>query len=221
MRCRRGVGGRFFDVGRYVTALGSHCGGGCSYSRLLGICRHRGGRKGLSAFVISLVRRLGTRKRMHAKRACRYTLGDFVGFHGKRRVLLSRVGRRVVRGCRACLQRGGLDVGAVSFCVHVLETACGQTISGSLAARRRPFQRICAKMRGAAGHTISVRVVGQVGRGRLSGGVSMYCTHSVFLFDFCAHKVSFVSVTCLGGGSLYGNVLACQQGGAKRRLRVG
>lgn len=88
------------------------------------------------------------------------------------------------------------------------------------AASGGPFGRICANVSGAMGQTIPFGVVGVVGRLSLSFRPRLRLTESVFLFDFCAQNVSFVSVTRLGGDGLRGKVLACDQGGAKRQLAV-
>lgn len=167
------------------------------------------------------VTELGYLKGVHASRACATTLEDFDNFVGSARILLCQLGTSLLTRCRTCLGNEKGTPGAVSFCVHVLGTICGHTIRSKLARRQRPFGSICAKIRGAVGQTLSLGSVEHVGKLSLSLGSGLSCTHSVFLFYFCAEKVSFVSVTCLEGGSLRGNALSCHEHGAKRRLFVG
>lgn len=174
----------------------------------------------LSSFVRIGVTDLERSKGLHADRACETALGDFVGFVSNGSILLDGVSTRLVVKCRACLGRRKTDVGAISFCVHVLHTACGHTMSGKIVERHFPFGRICAKIRGAIGQTVSFGMVERLGRVSLDRSRSVRFTHSVFVFDFCAQKVSFISVTFLGGASLGGNVLACEEGGANRLLSV-
>lgn len=175
----------------------------------------------LFKFVRRMVIGLEGLKGVQVSRACATALGDFYHFERRGSITLSGISSSVVVTCRTCLGADKIDLGDSSFCVQGLQTICGHTIRGRLAPRQFPFGRICAKVNGAIGQTIPVGIVGRVGRVSLSCDSSLSFTESVFLFSFCAHKVSLISVTCLEGGSLTGNVLSCHHHGAKRRLFVG
>lgn len=162
---------------------------------------------------------------VHAARACAAALGDFgqfVGFEGgNESVPFSGVSSGLVVRCRRCLGSGSVYPGDASCCVEGLETVCGHTMRGRLIVRQCPFGRMCANVSGAMGQTIPTGVVQRVHSVSLDRSSSLRCTESLFVFDFCAQKVSFVSVTCLGGDGLRGNFLSCHEGGAGRRLMVG
>ncbi len=218
VRCGvRGSGQHFRAVIRELTVRGK-------VFSMSSVMRHFHGRSmgsSLFVFVRGLVTLCGGRKRREADRACLDALGDVGQFGGNGSVRLVSVSGRLVVSCRRCLGARNIRRGAVSFCVRHLHTICGGTISRRLVRRGCPFGRVGVKVRGAVGHTVPVGCVGELGTLRLGRFSSGSLTHSVFLFDFCAQNVSFVSVTCLRGDSLGGKALSCEQGGANRGLCVG
>lgn len=188
---------------------------------LMGLGGHPDGNIFIFRCVRRRVRHLEKRKGRQAIRACRSTLGDFVGFHSNVSLYFSRVSTSLVRRCRARVHSARrLDHGAASFCVHVLHYICHGTINRKLTLPTSPFRGMCANISGASGETTALASVGRVGRLSLSSRGSLRFTQSVFLFSFCVQKVSFVSLTCLHGGSLGDNFIDCDHHGANGGLVV-
>ncbi len=111
----------------------------------------------------ALMERLERVKGYHATRACASTLGDFVHFHRGESVPLGRISSGLVLRCRFFLGEDKMYPGDSSFCVHGLQTVCGQTTSGKFISRYGPFGRICANVSGAMGHTIPLGMVHRLG----------------------------------------------------------
>lgn len=107
-----------------------------------------------------------------------------------------------------------------SFCVQVLHTICGGTMERNLTLRAFPFHRICAKITHAPGHTISRRAVLGLREVSLSSSPTLTLSESVFIFDCYTHKVTFISVTCLGGRGISDKQVACYHRGANRCLAL-
>lgn len=203
-----------------VTQL-RHSSAKCATSGIIRIFSSPTSYNNFLSFTQRLVRRLGGVNGEHATRACAATLGDFLHFQNRQSLLFRRISSGLVIRCRAFLGNVGIYPGSSSFCVHGLHTVCGHTIRERLAIRHCPFGRICANISGAIGHTIPLGMVHQVQSLSLALDPILSCTESLFVFSFCAQKVTFISVTCLGGGSLRGKILICHHRGAKRRLFVG
>lgn len=134
-----------------------------------------------------------------ATTTCRDACTSLTGCVNGGRIGVSRIGRHFMAYCESFLSGGKTARGAVKCCLEGFETLCGLTMGSNLIPPYScPFGRVYAGPYGAMGHTLSQRRV--IGLTYLSLRSSTRLGHSLslFLFNFCTRKVTFISVTCLG-----------------------